>query len=209
MINEARHINGVAVIFSDLYSGGAEYKKFLIEVIEGIGPSTESRFATTYKYAILQFLKSINSFSKPIVGGMSGDIGPTAFAMNLAFDLRVSTDDASYFHSNLKLGLPPEPLLAYYLIQSLGHHKTTELFLTKSTLAAQDAFDLGLITQIVSSNDLKKTCLDQLHQLSTLPKNTLIETRRMLQPDMDGLERYIKKGFDSTIRCIYSMKGKS
>lgn len=209
MINDARQIKGVAVIYSDQYRGDAEYKKFMLETIEGINSSTESRFGTTYKYAILQFLKGINSLSKPIVGGMSGNIGPTSFAMNLAFDLRVSTDDASYFHPNLKIGLPPAPFLSYYLIQSLGHHKTTELCLTKSSMTAQDAFDLGLITQIVPIDDLKKTCLDQLHQLSTLSENTLIETRRMLQPDMDGLQRYIEKGFDSAIRCMNKMKGKS
>jgi 1,4-dihydroxy-2-naphthoyl-CoA synthase len=209
MVNEARHIKGVAVIYSDQYRGDAAYKKFMIETIEGIDPSTEKRFTTIYKYAILQFLKRINSLSKPIVGGMSGDIGPISFAMNLAFDLRVSTDDASYFHPNLKLGLPPEPLLAYYFIESLGHHKTTELFLTKQALTAQDAFDMGLITQVVSSNELKKTCLDQLRQLSTLSGKTLIETRCMLQPNMDGLQRYINRGFDSAIRCMYNMKEKS
>ncbi len=209
-INETRQIKGVAVICSDQYRSDSEYEKFMLETIEGISsPSSERRFTTTYKYAYLQFLKDIKLLSKPIVGGMSGDIGPNTFAVNLAFDLRVSTDDANFFYPNLKLGLPPAPLLAYYFIQSLGPHKTTELFLTKSVMTAQDAFELGLITQIVSSNDLKKTCLDLLRQVSTLSENTLIETRRMLQPDMDGLQTYVEKGFDSAIRCINKMKGKS
>ena len=207
MINAAQQIKGVAVLYSDKYRGDADYKKFLIESLEEINTSPQSRFATTYKYAIIQFLERIYSFPKPIVGGMEGDIGPTSFAINLAFDLRISSDDAKFFHPNLKLGLPPAPLLAHYLIQNIGSFKATELFLTKSVLYAQDAFDLGLINQIVSKEDLKKTCLDRLHQLSNLSGDALVETRRMLHPEMDGLKEYINTGFDGAIRCMYKMKG--
>ena len=206
MINSAQQIKGVAVLYSDKYRGDAEHKKFLIESLEGIRSTEKSRFATTYKYAIIQFLERIISFPKPIVGGMEGDIGPTSFAINLAFDLRISADDTNFFHPNLKLGLPPAPLLAHYLVQTLGSFKATELFLTKSAFSAQDAFDLGLITQIVSKENLKKTCLDKLRQLSNLSGNTLVETRRMLQPDLDGLRNYIDAGFDGAIRCMYNVK---
>jgi enoyl-CoA hydratase/carnithine racemase len=204
-INAAQQIKGVAVLYSDKYRGDAEYKKFLIESLEGIRSTEKSRFATTYKYAIIQFLERIISFPKPIVGGMEGDIGPTSFAFNLAFDLRISADETKFFFPNLKLGIPPAPLLAHYFVQSLGSFKATELFLTKSALSAQDAFNLGLITQIVSKEKLKKTCLDKLRQLSNLSGNTLVETRRMLQPDMDGLRNYINAGFDGAIRCMYNI----
>ena len=78
--------------------------------------------------------------------------------------------------------------------------------LSKTALSAQDAFDLGLITQIVSKEDLKKTCLDKLHQLSKLSGDALVETRRMMQPNMDRLMRYIDAGFDSATRCMNKMK---
>lgn len=206
MIHAAQQIKGVAVLYSAEYRGDAEHKKFLIESLEGIRSTEQGRFATTYKYSIIQFLERIISFPKPIVGGMEGAIGPTSFGINLAFDLRISADDTNFLHPNLKFGLPPEPLLAHYLIQTLGSFKATELFLTKSALSAQDAFDLGLITQIVSKENLKNTCLDRLRQLTDLSGNTLVETRRMLHPDMDGLRNFINAGFDSAIRCMYKIK---
>lgn len=205
-INDAQQIKGVAVLFSDKYQGDDEYEKFLKESLKEKIYYGTSRYATTYKAAIVHFLEDIITFPKPIIGGVGGDIGPTAFAINLAFDLRIAIDSANFFHPNLKFGLPPSPPLSYFLVESLGPHRATELILTKQNLSAQDALKLGLITQIVSKEELKRTCLDKLRQLSNLSADALLETRLMMTQDLERMRRYINAGFDAAIRCIYRMK---
>ena len=133
---------------------------------------------------------------------MDGDIGPTSFALNLAFDMRLATDNAGFIHPNLQFGLPPSPLLTYFLIQSLGHQKATELILTRPKISVQEAADLGFLNQIVSRADLKKKCIEKLRQISGIPELTLIETRRMLQPDLHTLRKYIDQGFESALKCL-------
>ena len=205
-VNEAQQIKGVAVMYSDQYQGDAEYEKFLKESLEDKLYFGTSRYATTYKAAIIQFLENIINFPKPIIGGVGGDIGPTTFAINLAFDLRIAADNSNFYHPNLKFGIPPSPPLSYFLVESLGPHRATELLLAKQNLSAQDALQLGLITQIVSKEELKRTCLDKLRQLSTLSANALIETRLMMTQDFEKLRKFINAGFDGAIRCMHKMK---
>ena len=100
-IKEDQQIKGVVVLYSDKYLGDAEYRKFLQASLEEKHYYGGSRYAVTYKSAIVQFLEMINPFPKPIVGGVDGDIGPTSFSVNLTFDLRIATDNASFFHPNL------------------------------------------------------------------------------------------------------------
>ena len=77
--------------------------------------------------------------------------------------------------------------------------------MTRQKITAQEALDLGLVTQIVSGEDLKKTCLVKLRRVSTIPRHALIESRRMLQPDMGKIKKYLDATFDGAVRCLNKM----
>ena len=205
-IRDTPDIKGLAVLYSDKYPGNTEYRRFLQENIEAKHYKDKSNYAVTYKSALIQFLEMINTYPIPIVGGMSGEIGPDSFGINLAFDLRIAAKGTSFFHPNLQFGLPPSPPLAFYLLRSLGYHRATELILTKPKLSSQEALDLGLIAQVVSTDDLENTCLEKLRHLSPIPDYALVESRRMLQPDIEEIRKYIEAGFEGALRCLYKMK---
>lgn len=199
-------IKGVAVLYSQKYQGDDEYKRFLQKSLEEIHDSYGSRYSTTYQNAINQFLEAIYTIPKPVVGCMDGDIGPTSLAINMAFDLCLATENAAFFHPNLKLGLPPSPPLAYYLVQTIGFQKASELILTRSQITAQEAFELGIINQVVSSAESKSKCLEKLRVLTAISGNALVETRRMLKPGLKQMRQYMDEGFEGAIRCLYRMK---
>ena len=205
IIKEDRQIKGLAILYSDKYLGDVEFKTFLQEILDAKQYKSRNRIVDTYKNAIVQFIQMANTYPKPAVVGMSGKIDPGDFAIHLALDLRIATDNACIIHPNLQLGIPPSPPLSFYLVHSLGSHKATELIMTRQKITAQEALDLGLITQIVSGEDLKKTCLDKLRQLSSIPGHTLVESKRMLQPDLGKIKKYLDAAFDSAVRCLNIM----
>ena len=176
------------------------------EILENIQHLDDRRYSAIFKHAIIHYLEQIYTFPKPIVGGMDGDIVPPSFATNLALDMQIATDKASFILPDLKFGLPPSPPLAFYLIQNLGPRKAAELIFTKSELTAQEALDLGLITQVVSKRKLKETCIDKLRQMTAISADALIESRRMLKPSLNVMRDYIDKGFEGIVRCLYKMK---
>lgn len=202
MINAEQQIKGVVFLYADNYNSAAEDQNFFHERLGSKHYAGDTPYSYAYRAALNQFLDRVRTFPKPVISGMSGNIGPTTFAVNLAFDLRVVAEHTSFCHQNIKNGLPPSPLLAYYLVMSLGSPRATELMLTKSEFSAQEILDLGLINQIVPKTDLKKTCIVKLNNLSTISERALIETRRMLQPDIEKMDKYIDETFAAAIRCI-------
>lgn len=205
-IKDSREINGVALIYSDEYSGSTEYRQFLLKILEEKQYHDGRNSTVTYKSAAMQVLETIRTYPKPIVGGMVGDIAPDSLGLNLALDLRIASEGTTYFLPNLQLGFPPSGLLSFYLVRSLGPHRATELMLTKQKFSAQEALDLGLITQIVSPEDLENTCLDKLRQLSTIPDCTLVESRRILQPGLEEVNDYINAGIDGSLWCVNRLR---
>ena len=200
-IKDSREINGVALIYSDEYSGITEYRQFWQKILEEKQYYDGRSSTVPYKSAAMQTLETIRTYPKPIVGGMVGDIAPDSLGLNLALDLRIACEGTTYFLPNLQLGFPPSGLLSFYLARSLGPHRATEIMLTKQKISAQEALDFGLITQIVSPEDLENTCFDKLRQLSTIPDCTLVESRRVLQPDLDEVNDFINAGIDGSLRC--------
>jgi len=204
-IRESKEIKGLAVMYSNKYEGDIEHKRFLKRSIEGKSIQDERRYSITYKNSLIQFLKMIETFPMPIVSGMNGDIGPTSFAINLAFDLRIATNCTNFVHPNLQLGLPSSPPLTLYLVRNLGPAKAAELLLTKPKFSSQEALDLGLITQVVSTEELENVCLDMLRQLRPIPGHAIAETRRMLHPDIDEVKKYLDAGFEGSLRSLYNV----
>jgi len=150
-IRVSKGIKGVVILYSDQYPGNAEHKRMLLESIE----TKEFEDTAQFSIAFIQFLEIIREYPKPIIGGLNGGIGPDSFGLSLAFDLRIATNNTTFHNPNLQLGIPPFPLLSFFFVQSLGSPKATELLLTKSEIRSSEAFDLRLIHQVVSPEDLE------------------------------------------------------
>ena len=202
-IRNSEKINGLAVLYSDKYQGDIEFNKFLQESLKEKNMQSVNRYSMTFKSSLIELMEVVNEFPMPIVFGLNGEIGPNSFSISMANDIRIAAEGTSFVLSNLQSGLPPSPLLLFYLSHNLGPSKATELILTKPRLSSRDALDLGLITEIVPEAELEKACLDKLRQLSTIPGYMITETRRMLQPDKDEMQKFIEAGFEALLRGWY------
>ncbi len=71
-----------------------------------------------------------------------------------------------------------------------------ELILTKPDFDSQEVLDSGLISRVVKEEVLEDTCLDMLRQLAGIPGKAIAETRRMLQPDITEVIKFIDSSFE-------------
>ena len=202
-IRNSSDIKGILMLYTEKYHGNIEYKQYLLESLESNIHSDKGRYTTTFRSAVNQFLKIIRNLSIPIAAGINGDLGPNDFGLILAYDLRIATEKAYFYNPNLELGYPPSALLSFYLSRSLGPAKATEILMTKSKISSREAFDLGLITEIVSEQELEERCLEKLRELSTIPSHALIETRRILQPSLDEISKHLDTSLEGFLRCLY------
>jgi enoyl-CoA hydratase/carnithine racemase len=205
-IENTPEIQGLAIIYPDEYPGDLDYKRFLEDLLEGRLHEGKIRYFQIYQTSIHQFLSIIFNFSVPIVSGMNGNMAPEDFGIILAFDFRLATEKTTFMFPNLHLGFPPSGVLSYLLIQNIGRFKAVDLLLTKSYISSVEAFDLGLITQLVSEEELEYQCIEKLKEMSNFPSYAISETRRLLQPDLSKVEKHIDATLESSLRNLHLMK---
>ena len=106
------------------------------------------------------------------------------------------------------MGLPTTGVLAYYLVQYIGRQRTTDLLLTKTSLSAPEAKDLGLLTGVTIDEELIDNCLEKLNVINQYPSYGVSAVKRVLQPNPSEVANFIDKAFDQFILNLFMMKEK-
>ena len=172
-----------------------KYREF-IRIIMGDGSDTGStqRGFLRQRFSNLlgrMILKAAN-FTKPLIGGISGVTTLEYLGLTLPFDFRFATQNTSFTFPNLSLGLPPSELLAFYLVRYVGPGKALEILLSGQPLSALEAQELGLITAVVSEDELEQRCLEKLEEINAFSSTALSATKSMVQPKPAELELFLK-----------------
>jgi len=91
------------------------------------------------------------------VAALNGTLAGGANGMALACDLRISVPSAKVFYPVMKLGYLPQPSDARRMSALIGPARTKLILAGGQKILAQQAYDFGLIDQIVEPLDLLPT----------------------------------------------------
>ena len=101
-------------------------------------------------------LRTLYDFPKPIVAAVNGPAIAGGMALATIPDFTLATPDAKFGYTEVRVGFVPA-IVASFLIRQVGERRTRELLLSGRILKAQEAMQLGLVTQIVDQGDLMAT----------------------------------------------------
>lgn len=117
-------------------------------------PEAENREGMEAFYRKFLSLRELNV---PAIAMMHGRATGAGLCFALACDLRVATHDAILSANFVRVGLNPGMGGSYSLTQILGPALASELILTGREVFADEALSLGLITRMVTPEDLEST----------------------------------------------------
>jgi 2-(1,2-epoxy-1,2-dihydrophenyl)acetyl-CoA isomerase len=86
-----------------------------------------------------------------VVNGVAAGAG---FSLAVTGDLVIAADSASFTMAYTAAGLCPDGSSSYFLPRLIGIRKTQELMLTNRKLSAAEAFEWGLVTEVVDAAGL-------------------------------------------------------
>lgn len=137
------------------------------------------------KFDLRRFVRKFIDFPKPLVAVVNGPaIGIGATILGL-MDLVYASDKASYNTPFIKLGLCPEACSSYTFPKIMGFTKATEVLLFNKILTAQEACDLGLVTEVFPGSTFQQDVRARLKDYASLPKNSLAFSKQLIR----GLEK--------------------
>ena len=135
----------------------------------------------------------IETMGKPVIAAVNGLALGGGCELAMACSLRLASPEARFGQPEIKLGLIPGFGGTQRLARLIGKAQATQLILTGEIIAAADAYRLGLINEIVPSDQLLGRAEQILRQIG---KNAPLAVRYALQAITEGLNVTVRAGMD-------------
>lgn len=135
---------------------------------------------------VVQFLRAITSFPKPIVAQVQGVAVGVGTTMLLHCDLIYAAPDARFRLPFVNLGLVPEAGSSYVLPRLVGQAKAAELLLLGRMFDAEEARDAGMISAVVPAEELEQVAQTAVAALCAQPPEAVRKTKALLRKPLEG-----------------------
>ncbi|GAA4752867.1 enoyl-CoA hydratase/isomerase family protein [Nocardioides endophyticus] len=110
---------------------------------------------------IATLVTRLRSLRMPVVAAVQGAASGGGFALALAADVRVCSDDARFNAAFVKIGLSACDIgVSWILPRLVGASRAFELLLTGRFVEALEAERIGLVSRLVPRDRLQETALD-------------------------------------------------
>lgn len=101
-------------------------------------------------------IAKLHRLSQPVIASVSGAAAGGGMSLALACDVRVADSSARFIPSFVHVGLSGcEMGTSYFLPRIIGHGRARATLLTGRAIAAQEALQIGLVSEVVAASGSK------------------------------------------------------
>ncbi len=200
-IDDSRKMKGTVITNSPDYIGGnyIKLKSIISHLVETLEVERRRDEIQRLKYSTEQLVNLFIHLKKPTIAALNGDIGETVLGISLSCDFRYATSKTIFHHQTVKLGLPTDGVLAFYLINYVGLPRTIDTLLSKTSLSAPEVRDMGLLTDVTAEEELISRCVEKLKVISQHPSHSISAMKQLFRPDENEIHRYVDRAFETIV----------
>jgi enoyl-CoA hydratase len=157
----------------------------------GSVPGTEgmSQLGYVYKYQeyLAELMLAIHECEKPVIAAINGAAVGGGFAIALASDIRVASEQARFGAVFIKTGLSSCDVgTSYFLPRLVGASQAAELMLTGRVFGAQEAAEMRLVSRVVAPEMLGETAMQLAREIAANSEYGVWMTKKGLWANLDA-----------------------
>lgn len=119
------------------------------------------------------FMPQLMTLDRPVVCGVRGVAIGGGMGLALMADSIVAGDSAKFMAGFFRLGVVPDCLTLFTLPRLIGLAKAREFFYSNTTWDAQQAFDNGIVSKVVSDDQVDAEGLALAHKYAEGPAEVM------------------------------------
>ena len=123
--------------------------------------------------------RSLSDFPKPTIAAVNGAAIAGGTGLATLCDFTLAVPEARFGYTEVRIGFVPG-IVSSYLIANVGEKRARDLLLTGRLFSAEEAYRFGLVTEIVSPDQLMPRALQLAAQLMENSPASLETTKRLL-----------------------------
>jgi enoyl-CoA hydratase len=153
----------------------------------GTEDMTEVPRLLALQIAIVSLVEKIHESPKPYVAAVNGVAVGGGFALVLACDIRIASDTAKFGSVFIKVGASNTDLgVSYLLPRIVGAGRSAELLLTGRIIRAPEAEAIGLVSSVVTAEELMTSALALADSMATSGAFQLWMTKETMWQSLDA-----------------------
>ena len=137
-------------------------------------------------------LRTLYEFPKPVIAAVNGPAVAGGMGLATLADFTLAVPEAKFGYNEVRVGFVPA-IAASFLLRQVGEKRTRELLLTGRLIKAQEAMQLGLVTQIVAAEELMQSAqalaqtllLNSPHAMHAVKRLLAAHSRRRLDEELE------------------------
>ncbi len=130
--------------------------------------------------------------NKPVIAAINGACVGGGFSLALSCDIRIASETARFGVAQIARALVPDYGLTYYLPLAIGMSRALELMFTAEIIDAAEAERLGIVSRVVSPDELMKVTLELATKIAKQAPIPIELTKKMVWRGLfDDLTRQI------------------
>jgi 2-(1,2-epoxy-1,2-dihydrophenyl)acetyl-CoA isomerase len=123
---------------------------------------------------------AVRSLDKLTIAAVNGVAVQTGFSLALSCDFRIAAEGARLGSATLRFGLLPDEGGQYLLVQHLGLARALEFLMRKRFVSAEQAFEMGLVNEVVPAERLEQAAMALATELANGPQVSMRLLKRSL-----------------------------
>ena len=127
-----------------------------------------------------RLIRLIREIQKPVIAFLHGYCLGAGFALALACDFRLATDNLEMGDHRVTRAIAMMSGTSWFLPRLIGFGKATDLIMTGRHLDAHEALEIGLVNKIYPAADFEVQAMEYVQKLASLPTRTLGYNKTML-----------------------------
>jgi 2-(1,2-epoxy-1,2-dihydrophenyl)acetyl-CoA isomerase len=116
----------------------------------------------------------------PTIAAINGVVAGAGMGLAMATDLAVAVDNAVFTMAYTGIGVSPDGSSTFFLPRLVGVRRAMELILTNRVLSAEEAFDLGIVNQVVPEGGFEAAVAKLAGRLAKGPTLAYVRARELL-----------------------------
>jgi len=126
-------------------------------------------------------IATLSELDAPLIVAVNGAVAGAGLGLVCAADLVVAAESSTYLMAYTRLGLSPDGSTSWFLARHVGLHRALELSLTNRVLSAREALEWGIVTRVVTDDDVPEETESLVALLAAGPTASFGATKRLLR----------------------------
>jgi 2-(1,2-epoxy-1,2-dihydrophenyl)acetyl-CoA isomerase len=128
---------------------------------------------------------------KPIIASVNGAAAGAGCNLALVCDLIIASDQAIFIQSFANVGLLPDLGGIHFLPMLVGPHRAKELMFFGDRISAHEAYQLGMVNQVVPADELMNTAFSMAEKLSRKAPFSIGLTKKLMNQHLHSKLRLL------------------